>query len=211
MPAPKRPHKRFFPVYIAFMASELKKGTRRGAIAKRLVQKGANPDSSNTFLSRKFPKEEIAKMMEEGKTREQAIDALLWKYRQTVKSSVEWNEIARKREAGKTPEERSEIGREAWAGKTPAERSEIARGRNVEKAKRGKAIAQIMARKTPEERSEIARKGWAGKTPEERSEIARRKWVGKTPEERSEIARKGWVGKTPEERSEIGREAWAGK
>ncbi|MEK6973504.1 MAG: hypothetical protein AABW72_05720, partial [archaeon] len=62
MPAPKRPHKRFLPVYAAFMAQGLKQNVKRAEIIRRLARKGANLASSNTFLSRKFPKEEIAKM-----------------------------------------------------------------------------------------------------------------------------------------------------
>ncbi|MEK6972581.1 MAG: hypothetical protein AABW72_00885 [archaeon] len=196
MLAPKRPYKRFMPVYAAFMAKGLKQNVKRAEIVRRLAQKGANTDSSNTFLSMKFPEKEIARMMEEGKTREQAIDALLWKYRQTVKSSVEWSEIARKRDVEKA--KRGKTIAQIMAGKTTEERNEIARKRE--------------AGKTPEERSEIGREAWAGKTPEERSEIARRRALAKTPEERSEIARKArktWLEKsTPEERSEIARKAW---
>ena len=79
--------------------------------------------------------------------------------------------------------------------KTTEERSEIERRKNIEKAKRGKAIWQILVAKSSKERSEIARKREAAKSPEEKSEIGRKAWAGITPEQRTMIARKGWATK----------------
>jgi len=79
--------------------------------------------------------------------------------------------------------------------KTTEERSEIERRKNIEKAKRDKAIWQILVAKSSKERSEIARKREAAKSPEEKSEIGRKAWAGITPEQRTMIARKGWATK----------------
>ncbi|PIU21982.1 MAG: hypothetical protein COT14_03210 [Candidatus Diapherotrites archaeon CG08_land_8_20_14_0_20_30_16] len=94
--------------------------------------------------------------------------------------------------------------------KTTEERSEIERRKNIEKAKRGKAIWQILVAKSSKERSEIARKREAAKSPEEKSEIGRKAWAGITPEQRTMIARRGWIKKTSIERSALGVKKWAG-
>jgi len=196
MPKPKIPrkNKRFQPVYAAYMAHKLKKGVSKIEIAKALERKGGNFATIRQYLTNLFPRTELKRLMtQENKTLNEAIDILLWRYRESVMSKVERSAIGKKSWEGKTPEERSAIAIRREAAKTPEERSAIAIRRE--------------AAKTPEERSAIAIRREAAKTPEERSAIMRKIWGSRTPEERSAIVRKAWESRTPEERSAIARKS----
>lgn len=226
--------KRFQPVFAGLIAHRLKSRVKRSEIAKELTKHGFQEGPMKTRISKYFSEDAIQELIARGKTREQAIDILLWRYREEVKNPEFWRRMGKNTwdtlgtDKQKETLEKAKKGvQRVWDSKSKKEKIDIATRRNRKRIAEGTSIAQIAKRLGHDERSKLATERWGKYTLEQQERIKRHleKYTlrNQSPEKRREVAvannaerSKRDIGiqqilarKSPEERSAIGTRGYA--